>query len=629
MSKSTIHLGYEVGTGKAVAIPVSHLCVTGQTQLSGKTTTLEALISRSGLKAIAFVTKRGEGAFQGGLGAADGEQYLPNVFSLAPFFKHKADWQFVSQLLGSVLNEKLKQERYWIIKICRGAKSLAQVLKNAEDWLDSTRKFQDVQVLTTIVEYFKLFMPELEALPYTDKLKLQPGLNVMDLSDYSLPLQMLVISAVVEEVYTSQKNVLTVIPEAWEFIPNGKNSPAKAAVRGLIRKGAALHNFVLIDSQDLAGIDTEVRRQATAVLLLGVQRDENEIKRTLAHIPRIPAKLKVEDIMTLERGQFWVCFGSTVVKVYVQPAWMSEEVAVKIATGVVSFAQLELQSEHFNAHRKPTTEIPSVGYAPREYVEKSLPCDWQKLDRLSDDYQRPSAGATFTVDDTQKEIEDVDDKERKAYQERAAKDEAEIRRLNEQVKRLTLLIEDLNSDSRADQSIGFTSAEASRGPCEESNSRGNYLYQHEIVDDPKLLEKFANALLPYLPTNGVIKVEPREVVLKRFQTEEVKRILADVEGRSVFQKQLIAFLEARDTGVKKIKAITAVTGKDLTNMKRDCASEYKDIRELAAMGLIREDIKNGVVYPNLGVGIKKRVEQFEPSNEDVDQIIGQVMLQLK
>ena len=44
----SIHLGYEVGTGRAVAIRVRHLAVTGPTQESGKTTTLEALVRRSG-----------------------------------------------------------------------------------------------------------------------------------------------------------------------------------------------------------------------------------------------------------------------------------------------------------------------------------------------------------------------------------------------------------------------------------------------------------------------------------------------------------------------------------------------------------------------------------------------------
>lgn len=59
----TIKLGYEIGTGETVEINPSHLIVTGITQLSGKTTTLEALISRSGSKAIVFKTKPGEKSF--------------------------------------------------------------------------------------------------------------------------------------------------------------------------------------------------------------------------------------------------------------------------------------------------------------------------------------------------------------------------------------------------------------------------------------------------------------------------------------------------------------------------------------------------------------------------------------
>ena len=56
MSKDGILLGYEVGTGEPVTLQPQHLAVTGQTQQSGKTTTLEALVSRSGATALTFIT---------------------------------------------------------------------------------------------------------------------------------------------------------------------------------------------------------------------------------------------------------------------------------------------------------------------------------------------------------------------------------------------------------------------------------------------------------------------------------------------------------------------------------------------------------------------------------------------
>ena len=92
-----ILLGFEVGSGESVHVPLHHLAIFGMTQLSGKTTALEALISRSGLKAIAFKTKRGEGGF--------------TKFNLVtPYYKPRADWQFVEGLVNVALGEKVKFE---------------------------------------------------------------------------------------------------------------------------------------------------------------------------------------------------------------------------------------------------------------------------------------------------------------------------------------------------------------------------------------------------------------------------------------------------------------------------------------------------------------------------------------
>jgi hypothetical protein len=144
--------------------------------------------------------------------------------------------------------------------------------------------------------------------------------------------QALVIGAVLEWIYEKETDIITVIPEAWEFIPQKRNSPVKLAAIELIRKGAALRNFLWIDSQDLAGVDAEVRKQV-GVWLLGVQREINEVKRTLAHIPGGVKKPRPDDIAMLQRGQFFACWEHHVVKVYVQPSWLSEDRALAVARG--------------------------------------------------------------------------------------------------------------------------------------------------------------------------------------------------------------------------------------------------------------------------------------------------------
>lgn len=227
----TVHLGFEVGTGKAVAIPLKHMVVTGQTQEAGKTTALEALIVRSGLRAVTFVTKRGEGAFAGGR-------------RLQPFFRERADWVFVSSLIDATLGEKNKLLRAWLMKVCRGTKTLAEVQRNVIAAKEKARGFSE-SIYTEIEGYLELVVPQLAQLPPARKVEIGAGLNVMDLARYSTELQALVIRSVLEHVYEHEDGVVTVIPEAWEFLPEGRGSPVKREAEALIRKGAGLKKLRL------------------------------------------------------------------------------------------------------------------------------------------------------------------------------------------------------------------------------------------------------------------------------------------------------------------------------------------------------------------------------------------------
>lgn len=315
-----IRLGFEVGTGAPVDIPIGHMAVTGQTQAAGKTTTLEALVSRSQMQAIAFITKRGEGGFVG-------------AHEIEPYFRDRADWQFVSSVLEATLRERLKFERSWIMRACKGAMTLKDVQRNVQTAMIKAKGLA-ADVYLTLDHYLDIVVPQIERLRFRNgiDLSLRPGLNVMNLVDFSMELQALIIRSVLEWVYTKSTATLVIIPEAWEFIPQKRGSPVLLACEALIRKGGALRNFIWLDSQDIAGVHKDVLR-SVGVWIIGVQREANEVKRALAHIPGNVKKPSVDDIMGLERGQFFVCYGKVVVKVYVQPSWVDEEYAIKVATG--------------------------------------------------------------------------------------------------------------------------------------------------------------------------------------------------------------------------------------------------------------------------------------------------------
>lgn len=306
-------LGFEVGTGKRVEVPLAHTFVTGQTQLSGKTTTLRALVERSKRRALAFVTKRGE-TFPG----RRIRPYLPREGS------EPIPWLLVESILAAAVGErKLKWERSEIIRASKGARSLADVAANVERLGAKAKDGRSRDVYLLLGEYLQLVLPAMRALKAADVLELGPGLNVMDLAAHSLQVQSLVIRAALEHINRHEEKVLTVFPEAWEFAPREKNAPAKDAAIGLARKGAVLENFLLCDSQDIAGVDTVVR-QAASVWILGVQRELNELKRTIETIPRGIKRPKPEDVAQLEIGEFFACWGRHAVKVYVLPSGVSE-----------------------------------------------------------------------------------------------------------------------------------------------------------------------------------------------------------------------------------------------------------------------------------------------------------------
>ena len=319
MARATeVLLGYEVGTGSPVSVPLKHMAVTGQTQEAGKTTALEALITRSGMKAVAFVTKRGESSFS-------------DARTIRPYFREQADWQFVASILEASRGEKLKFERAWIIRASRGATTLADVQRNVQKAME-TAKGMSADVYLTLDAYLDAVVPQIGRVRWASSVELSTGLHVMDLTALNVEMQHLVIRSTLDWVLNHETDTVVVVPEAWKFIPQGRGTPAKLAAESFIRQAAGLGNYLWLDSQDIAGVE-KIILKSVPVWVLGVQREANEVKRTLAQIPAGIKKPRPEAIATLGLGEFFLCYGTHTRKVYVQPLWMSDADAVAVARG--------------------------------------------------------------------------------------------------------------------------------------------------------------------------------------------------------------------------------------------------------------------------------------------------------
>jgi len=315
-----ILLGFEVGTGEPVHLPLHHLAIFGMTQLSGKTTTLEALINRSGLRAIAFITKRGEAGFT-------------RCNLVTPYYKPHANWQFVEGLVNVALGEKVKYEpgmRWAIIKVSKGAKNLREVKDRAEEMLEKAKRDFQKQLFEKLITYLEIVVPELEKWHFSDRLELSEGVNVMDLSEMRTETQHLVIASTIEYAFQNLDHVVVIVPEAWETLPQTKMTPVKWVAQQFIRKGAAIGNYLWLDSQDIGGIDKTPLRQCDN-WLMGRMKEAHEVERILKQL--LGMKVKAEDIQTLPLGHFYAAIGNEVKKVYVLPVGVPEEVGRKVALG--------------------------------------------------------------------------------------------------------------------------------------------------------------------------------------------------------------------------------------------------------------------------------------------------------
>ena len=317
---SRILLGFQIGSGEPVYVPLHHLAIFGMTQLSGKTTTLEALISRSGLRAIAFITKRGEAGFT-------------SYNLVTPYYKPRADWQFVEGLVNVALGEKVKYEpgmRYGIMKVCRGRKDLRDIQKAAVEFARETKREFMKAVYEKLAAYLEIVVPELDRWVFADKLELAEGVNVMDVSGMRLETQHLVIASTIDYAFAHLDHVIVIIPEAWESIPQGKMTPVKWVAQQFIRKGAAIGNYMFLDSQDIGGIDKTPLRQCDN-WLMGRMKEAHEVERILKQL--LGMKVPAEEIQTLPLGHFYAAIGNDVKKVYVLPVGVPEEVGRDVALG--------------------------------------------------------------------------------------------------------------------------------------------------------------------------------------------------------------------------------------------------------------------------------------------------------
>lgn len=392
-----ILLGHKVPSGERFYIPLGHTVFTGMTALAGKTTGVKAIAHRlpqtsadRPFKILVFLTKRGEKVF------AD----TNNANVVVPFYRERFDWEYVRGLLEATWHERLKFETPWIIRICkmaahelRGREDLApgeglRVVRQLLGKVLSSEKLRDFDrnIYTTLAAYMDKVLPTLEGAQqqFADQLKLLPGINVMDLIGWYTheEVQMLVIRSCMEEILKSGNNVIVALPEAWKMLPQGRNTPVKLFFEKFIREGATNGCYLIIDAQDLGGVDKTPLRQVS-VWIMGRMQEANEVERLLKQT--LGLAVPVATIQTLPLGHFLVACGDVVEKVYVWPHGVAEEMSVDVAKGLL---KPEIVQERL-ARAQSNKEVDDLVWKEKyEEVEKQLIEEKRKREECEKEFAR-------------------------------------------------------------------------------------------------------------------------------------------------------------------------------------------------------------------------------------------------
>ena len=317
----SLFVGFEVNSGREVRIPIFHMLVTGQTQLSGKTTALKTLakqVAEKGYKIIVLDSKTNIQDYEG-FG-----QEIPVCL------KQTLDSMVLRDLLESINQRKITPMQATLLRILEGAKTFEDLVENATKLGEKSRSgfVQDAcLVLSNLVQRLII---QTKQHPSTSELTLPYKINRMTINDFELQGQQLIAKTVFEEVLMKYQKVIVILDESSKFLPQKYSSACSRAVQLYVTQGAATNDFLWEGTQFLATTSKDSMK-VMGVKLLGRQDHDTECQHTIDLIP--DEKIKDAQIMGLKLGQFMLVSEQTVRKVYVCPDYADKTQCLEVALG--------------------------------------------------------------------------------------------------------------------------------------------------------------------------------------------------------------------------------------------------------------------------------------------------------
>jgi len=326
----SLEIGYEVGTGKEVAVPCFHMLTTGQTRLSGKTTVCKILARKAaekGFKILAIDAKSNMQDYEG-----FGKE-------IPVCLQQSTDSLVLISLVEAIFERRITSHYATLTRVSENAKNFDDVIENAKVLISKSRAGFVKDACRTLIDLLERLKKQTSKVKTTQTLELPHQINRMcigkrsDLkAGFDRPSQQLIVKTVFEEALRKYKKLIIILDEGFVFLPQKYRSACARAIQEYVTQGGATECYLWLSTQFLAPTSKDAMK-TMAVKLLGTQDHDTECEHTVDLIPFSKQKYTNDTIMSLKLGHFIVVTKEWVKTVYVVPEYADKNECLEVALG--------------------------------------------------------------------------------------------------------------------------------------------------------------------------------------------------------------------------------------------------------------------------------------------------------
>lgn len=319
---------FKVPDGTVVEPRIIHTILTGITQ-HGKTEVIKSLVEfyRDEGYTVLIVDVKDKT-----LGKPDFADY----HQIPIYLEEATEPLSLLGLLESSSRMKLRFQFPELIKACPTGSTLRNVRDNLDDVITGGKihpvRKDKAEVLKLVLDSL---IEEIDQIHRSDKLEIKKGeINCMGLSNqgFSDGFKQIAVRSVIKYVRMNLSKIFVVFDEAHIQVPEGYSSASKQWIIKTIKEGASSKQFLLIADQTIKEISKNVVSQCHFKIFGGQAGGQLEAKRTFDYMP-VKRGIKLENIMRLGLGHFYVCTRDWTELCYALPRGVPMEMGIRVAKG--------------------------------------------------------------------------------------------------------------------------------------------------------------------------------------------------------------------------------------------------------------------------------------------------------